>query len=128
MAWAKLVPAWCWWMLLVLIVGAGQQVRVVAAQDDLAAERDARRDDASRLGACRETRGTLLVQASEQNQALADLRAADLARAQHAELAQRQARQEAEQDYQAANRLQQERTGGDTCAAAESVIDRELGL
>jgi hypothetical protein len=39
-----------------------------------------------------------------------------------------QARQAAEQDYQAANRLQQERTGGDACAAATAVIDKELAL
>ena len=98
------------------------------AQGELAAEQDARRDDASRLGACRETRGTLLVQVGEQNKALSDLRAAEHTLAQRAALAQKQARKEAEQDYQAANRLQQERTGGDTCAAAESVIDLELGL
>lgn len=128
MAWLKFVPSWAWWLLLVLLVGAGQQVRVVSALGTLAAERDARHGDASRLGACRETRGTLLVQLGEQSQALAKLRAAELARAQHAELAQLRARQEADQDYQAANRLQQERTGGDACAAAASVIDRELGL
>jgi len=38
------------------------------------------------------------------------------------------ARQQSEADYQAANRLQQERTGGDACAAATTVIDQELGL
>ncbi|WP_036997590.1 hypothetical protein [Metapseudomonas resinovorans] len=38
------------------------------------------------------------------------------------------ARQQAEKDYQAANRLQQECIGGDACAAAETVIDKELGL
>lgn len=31
-------------------------------------------------------------------------------------------------DFAAANRLQQERTGGDQCAAATSIIDQELGL
>lgn len=126
--WIRVVPAWCWWLLLVLVVGGGQQVRVMVAQGDLAAERDARRGDASRLGACRETRGNLLVQVGEQNQALAGLRQAEQERAARAQQAQQQARQQAEQDYQAANRLQQERTGGDACAAAESVIDRELGL
>lgn len=42
--------------------------------------------------------------------------------------AQQEARQAAAGDYAAAQRLQQERTGGDQCAAAEAVINRELGL
>ncbi len=32
MAWLKLVPAWVWWALALLIVGAGQQLRVSGAQ------------------------------------------------------------------------------------------------
>ena len=39
-----------------------------------------------------------------------------------------QAKASADLDYAAANRLQQERTGGDQCAAATSIIDKELGL
>ena len=35
---------------------------------------------------------------------------------------------QAQVDYAAANRLQQERTGGDQCVAAGSIIDQELGL
>lgn len=59
--WARLVPAWCWWLLLVLIVGAGQQVRVMVAQGEAAgavaelsdyrlevSERDRRADAAAR--------------------------------------------------------------------------------
>jgi hypothetical protein len=38
------------------------------------------------------------------------------------------AKASADIDYTAANRLQQERTGGDQCAAATSIIDKELGL
>lgn len=128
----KLLPGWAWvaaaGLVLVGIVGAVQQLRVVDLQADLDAERGARLVDAGKLGACRETRSTLLVQVGEQNQALADLRATDQARAQRAQHAQLQARQHAELDYQAANRLQQERTGGDACTAAAAVIDRELGL
>lgn len=128
----KLVPLWAWVALggLVLagIVGAGQQVRVWTVQADLDASRGAHLVDAGKLAACRETRGNLLVQVGEQNQALAGLRAAEQERAQRAEQAQQQARQHAEQDYHAANRLMQERTGGDACAAAEAVINQELGL
>ena len=56
------------------------------------------------------------------------LRQAATDRAAVARAGQASARAAAEQDYQAANRLQQERTGGDACAAAEAVIDQELGL
>ncbi|MCY1384002.1 hypothetical protein D9M69_721920 [compost metagenome] len=59
---------------------------------------------------------------------MADLRRAADERQARGEQAQADARQQAEQDYQAANRLQQERTGGEACAAAEAVIDKELGL
>ena len=128
MAWLRLVPTWGWWVLALVIVAGGQQLRVGALQSDLAAEQEARREDATKLGACRETRGNLLVQVGEQNQALAQLRQAAGERAAQAKQAQAEAKGQAQQDYQAANRLQQERTGGDACAAAESVIDKELGL
>ncbi len=36
MAWLKLVPAWAWWVLALLIVGIGQQLRVSGAQVDAA--------------------------------------------------------------------------------------------
>ena len=124
----KVVPAWCWWLLVVAVVGAGQQIRVFGLQSDLDDERAAATEQYGKLVACRETRGSLLVQVCEQNSALADLRARATARAQQAEQAQAGARQQSEADYQAANRLQQERTGGDACAAATSVIDKELGL
>lgn len=124
----QVVPGWCWWLLALLLVGGGQQLRVIGLQADLATERGAARDASERLAACRETRGSLLVQVGEQNQALVDLRRAADERQVKAAQAQAEARQQAEEDYQAANRLQQERTGGDVCAAAEAVIDKELGL
>lgn len=124
----KFVPAWCWWLLAVAAVAAGQQIRVAGLQADLDAKRAAATEQYGKLVACRETRGNLLVQVGEQNSALADLRAKAAARAQQAEQAQASARQQSEADYQAANRLQQERTGGDACAAATTVIDQELGL
>ncbi|MDG9928399.1 MULTISPECIES: hypothetical protein [unclassified Pseudomonas] len=128
----KLLPGWAWvaaaGLVLTGIVGAGQQVRVVGLQGELADLRKVQLEDAGKLAACRETRANLLVLVGEQNQALAGLRAADQERAQRAQAAQQQARQHAEQDYHAANRLMQERTGGDACAAAEAVINQELGL
>lgn len=61
MAWTKLVPAWCWWLLALLVVALGQQLRVLDAQGDAAAakidlsdyrlevsERDRRADAAAR--------------------------------------------------------------------------------
>ena len=128
MTWLKLVPAWCWWLLAVAVVTVGQQIRVAGLQAELDAERAASTEQYGKLVACRETRGNLLVRVGEQNSALADLRAKAAARAQQAEQAQASARQQSEADYQAANRLQQERTGGDACAAAKGVIDKELGL
>ncbi|MCY1555925.1 hypothetical protein D9M68_926280 [compost metagenome] len=123
-----MVPAWCWWLLALALVGGGQQLRVIGLQDDLATERGAARAAGERLAACRETRGNLLVQVGEQNQALAWLRLAAEERQAAAALAADKARAKSEEDYQAANRLQQERTGGDACASAEAVIDKELGL
>ncbi|SDF22039.1 hypothetical protein [Phytopseudomonas seleniipraecipitans] len=128
MTWLRLVPTWCWWLLAVAAVAAGQQIRVSSLQGELYTERAASTEQYGKLVACRETRGNLLVQVGEQNSALADLRAKAAARAQQAEQAQAGARQQSEVDYQAANRLQLERIGGDACAAATSVIDKELGL
>ncbi|QEU03089.1 hypothetical protein [Pseudomonas oryzihabitans] len=83
---------------------------------------------ASTLASCRTTSSTLEGQVGQQNQALADLRLAAEKRAKEAEPIQRQAAKAAGEDYQAANRLQQERTGGDPAAAAAAIIDKELGL
>lgn len=128
----KLVPAWAWaalaGLLLAALVGGAQEIRVSLLHKQLQAEQGGRLEDAGKLGACRETRATLLVQVSEQSQALASLRQAAADRAALAEQAQQQARRAAEHDYQAANRLQRERTGGDACAASDAVINQELGL
>lgn len=128
----KAVPTWCWallaGLLLAGLVGGAQQLRVLGLQGDLKAERSARIEDVGKLSACRVTRSNLLEQAIDQNRAVATLHQAATDRAAVARAGQASARSGAEKDYQAANRLQQERTGGDACAAAEAVIDQELGL
>ncbi|WP_312381157.1 hypothetical protein [Pseudomonas oryzihabitans] len=83
---------------------------------------------ASTLASCRTTSSTLEGQVGQQNQALADLRLAAEKRAKEAEPIQQQAAKAAAGDYQAANRLQQDRTGGDPATAAADIIDKELGL
>ncbi|MGF7240624.1 chromosome segregation ATPase [Pseudomonas oryzihabitans] len=83
---------------------------------------------ASTLASCRTTSSTLEGQVGQQNLALADLRRAAEDRAKRAEPIQQQAAKAAAGDYQAANRLQQERTGGDPATAAAAIIDKELGL
>ncbi|MBF8806662.1 hypothetical protein [Pseudomonas putida] len=77
--------------------------------------------------ACVAARDNLSGLAQEQGKALGDLALAANARQAGAEKAVGEAKASADIDYAAANRLQQERTGGDQCAAA-SIIDKELGL
>lgn len=78
--------------------------------------------------ACTAARDNLAGLAQEQGKALGDLTMAANARQAGAERAAGEAKASADIDYAAANRLQQERTGGDQCAAATSIIDKELGL
>ena len=78
--------------------------------------------------ACVAARDNLAGLAQEQGKALGDLTLAANARQAGAEKAIGEAKVSAGVDYSAANRLQQERTGGDQCAAATSIIDKELGL
>lgn len=127
-AFLKLVPPWCWALVLAVLVGIGQQIRVNSLQGDLTAEREARIEDAGKLGACRSTRTTLLGQVIEQNDALADLRAAELERSARARDVQQQAEGDARQADQQAQQVLQERTpaGADACAAASAAFDDEL--
>jgi len=39
MTWLGAVPAWCWWLIALVLVAGGQQYRVVLAQGDTAAAR-----------------------------------------------------------------------------------------
>lgn len=77
---------------------------------------------------CQQARQGLESAVGEQNARVAQLRAEAEQRLQAAVQAQQEARQAAAGDYAAAQRLQQERIGGDQCAAAEAVINQELGL
>lgn len=80
------------------------------------------------VAACKTDRDNLSGLAQEQGKALGDLTLAANKRQARAEQSVTQAQAGAKVDYAAANRLQQEHTGGDQCEAATSIIDTELGL
>lgn len=82
----------------------------------------------SDLATARSARDNLLALTSEQNAALAGMTQAAKTREEVAALAALKAKDLAQGDYAAANRLLQERTGGDPAQAAASIIDQELGL
>ncbi|MBF8720517.1 hypothetical protein [Pseudomonas guariconensis] len=85
-------------------------------------------DEQNQVAACKAARDHLAGLATEQGKALGDLTLAANERQAKADQAVKDARSSAKADYAAANRLQLERTGGDQCAAATSIIDKELGL
>lgn len=86
-------------------------------------------DDAQGQAAeCKAVRDNLSGLAAEQGKALGDMALAASERQARAEETVKDAQAVAQVDYAAANRLQQERTGGDQCAAATLIIDKELGL
>ncbi|MFU3254813.1 hypothetical protein ACM7LX_23365 [Pseudomonas aeruginosa] len=80
------------------------------------------------LAACRSARGSLEAAVVEQGGQIAALRQAGEQRARDAAQAVERGRQQAAERYSAANRLLRDRTAGEQCAAAEVVIDQELGL
>ena len=80
------------------------------------------------LVSCKATSDHLANLAMEQGKALDEWGRAAAARQAGAEQAMSKARAGANLDYAAANRLQQERTGGEPCTAVTSIIDKELGL
>ncbi|MFU2841794.1 hypothetical protein ACM7N6_28440 [Pseudomonas aeruginosa] len=80
------------------------------------------------LVACRASRGELESAVAEQVRQIAALRLADEHRARDAAQAVERGRQQAAEQYAEAQRLVRERTAGEQCAAAEAVIDQELGL
>ncbi len=80
------------------------------------------------LVACRAARGSLEASVAEQVRQVAALRLADEQRARDAAQAVDRGRQQAAEQYAGARRLLSQRTAGEQCAAAEAVIDQELGL
>ncbi|MFJ3114956.1 hypothetical protein ACIPI6_00355 [Pseudomonas protegens] len=80
------------------------------------------------LATAKAGRANLEALAGEQGRRLGDLVLAGQERERHAAQAQADAQELAKHDYSAANRLLQERTGGDPAPVAESIIDQELGL
>lgn len=80
------------------------------------------------LIACRAARGELESAVAEQVRRVAALRLAGEQRARDAAQAVDRGRQQAAEQYAEAQRLVRERTAGEQCAAAEAVIDQELGL
>lgn len=82
----------------------------------------------SRAAVCAAARDNLAGLVQEQGKALGVLTLAANERQARAEQAVAEAKASTQADYAAANRLQQERTGGDQCAAAAVIIDKELGL
>ncbi len=80
------------------------------------------------LAACRSARGSLEAAVVEQGGQIAALRQAGEHRARDAAQAVERGRQQAAEQYAGAQRLLSQRTAGEQCAAAEAVIDQELGL
>ncbi|MCD9572225.1 hypothetical protein LUU94_25475 [Pseudomonas protegens] len=80
------------------------------------------------LATAKAGRANLEALAGEQGRKLGDLVLAGEERERRAAQAQADAKELAQHDYSVANRLLQERTGGDPAPAAELIIDQELGL
>ncbi|WJM93455.1 hypothetical protein QDY63_11430 [Pseudomonas brenneri] len=80
------------------------------------------------LANSKSARDNLEALAGEQGRKLGELVLAGKERETLAAQAQAYARELAKPDYAAANRLLQERTGGDPAQAAALIIDQELGL
>lgn len=112
-------------VLVVLLITVGAGLGVWLAAGHYRPLLDATQDD---LATTKAGRANLEELAGEQGRKLGALVLADQEREQRAAQAQADARELAKTDYAAANRLLQERTGGDQCAAATAIIDQELGL
>lgn len=108
-----------------VLVGLGTAGGVWIGARHYRPQLDAARSD---LVACRASRGELESAVAEQVRQVAALRLAGEQRARDAAQAVDRGRQQAAERYSAANRLLRDRTDGDQCAAAEAVIDKELGL
>ncbi|ERU34893.1 hypothetical protein [Pseudomonas aeruginosa] len=108
-----------------LLVGLGAAGGVWLGARHYRPQLDAAQAD---LAACRSARGELESAVAEQVRQVAALRLAGEQRARDAARALEQGRQQAAEQYAGAQRLLSQRTAGEQCAAAEAVIDQELGL
>lgn len=108
-----------------LLIGLGSAVGVWQAASHYRLLLDTANSDLSK---CQAARGKLESLVTEQSLQLGALVKSGRQRQAQAEEAVRRAATQAQEDFGAAHRLQQERIGGDQCAAAASVIDKELGL
>ncbi|MFU5132181.1 hypothetical protein ACM7ZR_27685 [Pseudomonas aeruginosa] len=108
-----------------LLVGLGAAGGVWLGAQHYRPQLDAAQAD---LAACRAARDSLDAAVAEQGRQVAALRQAGEQRARDAAQAVEKGRQQAAEQYSAANRLLRDRTAGEQCAAAEAVIDQELGL
>lgn len=108
-----------------LLIGVGAAGGVWLSARHYRPQLDAAR---SYLVACRASRGELESAVAEQVRQVAALRLAGEQRARDAAQAVDRGRQQAAEQYAGAQRLLRERTAGEQCAAAEAVIDQELGL
>ncbi|MFL4132090.1 hypothetical protein [Pseudomonas aeruginosa] len=108
-----------------VLVGLGTAGGVWIGARHYRPQLDAARSD---LVACRASRGELESAVAEQVRQVAALRLAGEQRARDAAQAVDRGRHQAAERYSAANRLLRDRTAGEQCAAAEAVIDKELGL
>ena len=80
------------------------------------------------LATTKQACGNLETLAGEQGRKLGELVLAGELRERNAALAIAKAKEDAQPDYVAANKLLRERAGGDPAVAAASIIDQELGL
>uniref|UniRef100_A0AAU6W3F8 Inner membrane spanin component n=1 Tax=Pseudomonas phage Orisa03 TaxID=3138542 RepID=A0AAU6W3F8_9VIRU len=80
------------------------------------------------LAAEKSVSSNLTALSSEQGDAIGRLQRAQEERQKLASDAVGKAKEDSKSDYSAANRIQQERTGGDPAEAASKIIDAELGL
>ncbi|MEG0859557.1 MAG: hypothetical protein RSD81_04695 [Pseudomonas sp.] len=108
-----------------LLIGLGAALGVWQAVGHYRPQLD---DAKGQLVSCKGARGNLEDLSTEQGIKLGELVLAGNERQVRAGRAMKEATARAEGDFAAANRLQQERTGGDQCAAASSIIDKELDL
>ena len=112
-------------LALALLLGPGASGGALLAANHYRPLLDTANED---LAKAKIARDNLEVLAGEQGRKLGELVSAGELRERNAAQAIARAKGEAVSDYAAANRLIQERTGGDPVEAAVSLIDQELGL